>query len=58
MIHISVEKSKEAVGKGYEEYIVTKNGKPLGSIFIQVPISDEIVNKANSFGINIRVSEK
>ena len=54
--NISVEHSKEAKGKGCNEYIVTKNGGHVGSIFIQTPISDQIVNEAKSLGVDIRVS--
>ncbi len=54
--NISVEHSEEAKGKGCDEYIVTKSGSHVGYIFIQTPISDQIVNEAKSFGVDIRVS--
>ena len=54
--NITVEHSEEAKGKGCDEYIVSKNESNIGSIFIQIPISDQIVNEAKSFGVDIRVS--
>ena len=54
--NINIAHSEAGAGKGCHEYIITKNGGHLGSIFIQIPISDQIVNESKNLGIEVKVT--
>ena len=54
--NINVIHSEESKGKGSDEYIITENGESLGTIFLQIPISEQIINEAEKFGIELGIS--
>lgn len=50
---LTIEHSQEANTKGCDEYKINSGNESFGSIFLQVPISDEIVKKAEEIGIEL-----
>jgi len=51
--YISIVQSEVSKKKGGEEYRIQKNGKYLGSIILQAPISEQIKNKMNELAVKL-----
>ena len=51
--NLKVGYSEESVKKGFDEYIILKDQKQLGKIFIQVPVSERIVEEAKKIGFEL-----
>jgi hypothetical protein len=50
---IIITSTKKSQSKGFDEYLILNNGFELGYIFLQFPISDEIIEKAKELGANL-----
>lgn len=51
--NISITNNEKSNGKGSDEYLISKNDQRLGSIFLQITISEQITREANSQGVSI-----
>jgi len=51
--YITISQTKESKSKGGDEYIIRKNEKYLGSVFLQSPISEQIKNRIKELDIRM-----
>ncbi len=50
-IELKVKRSKESLSKGFDEYIITKDGNYLGTLFLQISTSEKIKEEIKKLGI-------
>jgi hypothetical protein len=53
--NIFIKQTKESVTKGFDEYRIIKKGQNAGSLFLQIPISDQIKAESKNLGIKLNV---
>ena len=53
--NISISRSKESLAKGFDDFIVSINGEHLGTVSLQVPISDQIQSEAEELGAELNL---